>query len=201
MGALQRVAHVGHQLYGALDLVLRGQILVTSEQVVNDIADHPRREEAPQVELANKPHVCPSPVFQLLLVLLDLAGTHRLLVLLWRFQCGWQAFVLLLARVEKDPPEGHRLLALPLRWELGVARMQVLDHVGVGVAVMRLLQGLPEDDLVHSVQLLRVQDVDVSQAVHNHLLVLWHDLVQEALDAAAKLLHTVRGLCHPVPCL
>mmetsp|Transcript_101682 Transcript_101682/g.287888 ORF Transcript_101682/g.287888 Transcript_101682/m.287888 type:complete len:489 (-) Transcript_101682:104-1570(-) len=70
-----------------------------------------------------------------------------------------------------------------LWWEFWISRAKRENHVCVGLAVVRLGQGLGEDDANNVLQLLGLVQVHAGEAIDDRLQIVGADLVEQAPDS------------------
>mmetsp|Transcript_56927 Transcript_56927/g.123875 ORF Transcript_56927/g.123875 Transcript_56927/m.123875 type:complete len:629 (-) Transcript_56927:184-2070(-) len=187
---IQRVADGVEKLADALHHVLRGQPVrfVAHGQVLHDGTNDPRGQQLTQEEVTNELHVRKDARLALGHQEVDLVlllASNLLLRELKRISL--HGFELVLTDVEERRLEGNRLAAVGRR-VLREGRLEAEDQVGVGLAVVRLRQGLLEDDRDEQLQLLDGGHLHLCQLLADGDDALRAHLVQEALGRALELL-------------
>mmetsp|Transcript_34867 Transcript_34867/g.91188 ORF Transcript_34867/g.91188 Transcript_34867/m.91188 type:complete len:571 (+) Transcript_34867:244-1956(+) len=179
---LHGVAHGHEELAGALDRHIGRHAggLVAEEKGARQGAHHTHRQQVAQEEVAYELHVGERAALPGLLELLAVDGRLR------RRARGLEVFELTLDGVQQRRPEGHGLAALGGR-EFLKRGLEREDEVGVRLAVVRLGEGLLEEQLDHQLELLRGLDLDLADLLRHRCHVLRADLVQQAPHVAAKI--------------
>eukprot|EP00443_Scrippsiella_acuminata_P109506 CAMPEP_0115683146 /NCGR_PEP_ID=MMETSP0272-20121206/58232_1 /TAXON_ID=71861 /ORGANISM="Scrippsiella trochoidea, Strain CCMP3099" /LENGTH=233 /DNA_ID=CAMNT_0003122569 /DNA_START=297 /DNA_END=999 /DNA_ORIENTATION=- len=172
----------GHeQLTGALQGVLLWHPAggVTKHELAAHAADDLGGEQLPQEEVADELHVGAETVPPLLPELLEVVVRPALAGI----EGGDELLELVLADIKHRGFESDRLAAIRGR-ELGEGGLQAKDKVCIGLAIMRLGDGLLENQLNDDLKLLWVLELDASDLIRDCQDVLRADLVEKALYTA-----------------
>mmetsp|Transcript_12591 Transcript_12591/g.31737 ORF Transcript_12591/g.31737 Transcript_12591/m.31737 type:complete len:602 (-) Transcript_12591:1009-2814(-) len=181
------------QLANTLDHVLLRQALLDTDKVMHDLTDDFHGQQLSQEEIADEFHVGQHFVLAFLHLDPQVVWRQLALFLLRGFERRGQVLKLVLARVQQHTCERLRLLTLVLRRELGIPCPQGVDHVGVGLAVVRLGERLLHDEADDRLELLAGGYLGVDDPLGDRGDVVGRDLVQVALDLPPELLVAALG--------
>jgi hypothetical protein len=191
LGAVIEVlADGGHEAGERLDVLLGGRGPRRAEQVGDARVQNLLRDHLLLEELADEPDVAHRAQLDALRRRRALGGIRNRRKLRPRLAGTLE---LLLAGVQQDAPERHRLAIGRFPGELGKLLGQTKANVGVHAAKAGLPDGLVEHDGDRVRQRRRGRDPNLEQLLHQPVELLGGDLVEDGLDRASHLGAVVVG--------